>query len=321
MLCLFPNPCSCNRMTLTELRYIIAVAQQKHFGRAASQCFVSQPTLSIAIKKLESELGVTLFERSIKNEIQLTALGAQIVEQAQRVMEETQKIHEIAQLGQDPLNGVFRLGVIYTIGPYLLPNLIMQLQANTPQLRMIIEENFTVELVRQLKQGQLDAVIIALPVEAAGLQHRCLYREPFVIALPQKHHWKDRDQIEANELAQEDLMLLGPGHCFRDQVLQACTDCMRQTGQLDQSLQGGSLETIRHMVASGTGITVLPCSSIDKDHYSALLQLKNFAEPVPMRDVAIAWRRNFTRTEAIDVIAQAVSKTAISCVEYCNENE
>lgn len=306
-------------MTLTELRYIIAVAQQKHFGRAANQCFVSQPTLSIAIKKLESELGVTLFERSTKNEIQLTPLGEQIVEQARRVIEEAQRINDIAQMGQDPLNGVFRLGVIYTIGPYLLPELIKLLQQQAPQLRLIIEENFTSELIRQLKQGQLDAVIMALPIEAAGLEHRCLYREPFVVALPQQHDWKSRDLIEANELVQEDLMLLGPGHCFRDQVLQACTECMRQTGKLDQSLQGGSLETIRHMVASGTGITVLPCTSIDKENHSSLLLLKPFKPPVPEREVALVWRKNFTRIEPVTAIANAVLDTAMSCVEYCQE--
>jgi len=249
-------------MTLTELRYIVAVSQKNHFGKAAQACFVSQPTLSIAIKKLEEELGVRLFERSSKNEIRITEIGQQVINQAYIVLQEAQMLSEIAQQGKDPLSGPFRLGVIYTIGPYLLPSLIPVLTKNVPNLKLIIEENFTANLFQSLKQGALDAIIISYPFEEPGIETAPLYEEPFIVALPRNHEWKDRDAIPPEDLASQDLMLLGSGHCFRDQVIKACPNCMSGNSELTRTLEGGSLETIRHMVAAGTGITVLPRTSI-----------------------------------------------------------
>ncbi len=294
-------------MTLTELRYIVAVARKRHFGKAAEACFVSQPTLSIAIKKLESELDVRLFERSSKNEIRITDIGQQIVDQAQKVLRETQVIHEIAQQGKDPLSGPFRLGAIYTIGPYLLPDLIPRLNTATPNLTLIIEEDFTANLARKLKNGDLDAIVISYPFDEPGIATTPLYEEPFVVAIPPGHAWNEREDIAVDELAGQDLMLLGAGHCFRDQVLAACPKCMSQSSELTRKLEGSSLETIRHMVAAGTGITVLPCTSLLNRHSNReLVRIKPFTDPRPGRVVALAWRKHYPRSEAIEAIAEAI---------------
>ncbi len=290
-------------MTLTELRYIVAVAQKKHFGQAAQACFVSQPTLSIAIKKLEDELDIKLFERSSKNAIRVTDIGQRIVEQAQKVLRESQVISEIAQQGKDPLSGSFRLGAIYTIGPYLLPDLIPRISDSAPNLKLIIEENFTANLSQMLKQGELDAIIISYPFEEPGIDTVALYEEPFVVAIPKQHAWNDKPRIEVDELVGEDLMLLGAGHCFRDQVLHACPKCIEQNSELTRTLEGSSLETIRHMVAAGTGITVLPCTSmLNSQQNQDLVRIKDFASPAPNRVVALAWRRHYPRQQAIETI-------------------
>ena len=296
-------------MTLTELRYIVAVAQKKHFGHAAQACFVSQPTLSIAIKKLEEELAVKLFERSSKNEIRITDIGQSIIQQAQIVLRESQVIHEISQQGKDPLSGTFRLGAIYTIGPYLLPDLIPRISEQTPGLRLIIEENFTAMLSQSLKQGDLDAIIISYPYDEPGIETYPLYIEPFVVAIPAQHKWMDKKDIKTNELAGQDLMLLGAGHCFRDQVVKACPKCITDSSDLTRRLEGSSLETIRHMVAAGTGITVLPCTSMhNSQHNHELIKIKPFTQPQPSREVALAWRKHYPRKEAIEAVIKAIQQ-------------
>lgn len=303
-------------MTLTELRYIVAVSQKNHFGRAAQACCVSQPTLSIAIKKLEEELDVKLFERSSKNEIRITEIGRQIIEQAYIVLQEAQILGEIAKQGKDPLSGQFKLGVIYTIGPYLLPELIPKLNKTASNLKLIIEENFTANLLQSLKQGSLDAIIISYPFEEPGIETSPLYEEPFIVALPSGHEWRDRDEINTDELANQDLMLLGAGHCFRDQVINACPNCMSGNSELTRTLEGGSLETIRHMVAAGTGITVLPRTSITSSHENQnLIGIKPFAHPAPGRTVAIAWRKHYPRKEAIHLIRETIQQTPLDGVE------
>lgn len=306
-------------MTLTELRYIVAVAQKKHFGHAAQACFVSQPTLSIAIKKLEEELDIKLFERSSKNEIRITDIGQQIVDQAQKVLRETQAINEIAQQGKDPLSGSFRLGAIYTIGPYLLPDLIPRISESAPDMTLIIEENFTANLSRSLKQGELDAIIISYPFDEPGIETCSLYEEPFVIAVHGRHPWNDKAQIKVNELVGQDLMLLGAGHCFRDQVLKACPKCMQESNDLTRKLEGSSLETIRHMVAAGTGITVLPCTSIlNSQHNPNLIKIKPFASPVPSRVVALAWRKHYPRHEAIQMVIDNIRQCELPGTQTLN---
>ena len=296
-------------MTLTELKYIVAVARQKHFGHAAEACFVAQPTLSVAIKKLEDELGVVIFERG-GTEISTTPLGAQIVAQAERVLEQTAAIKEIAQQNKDPLIGQFRLGIIYTIAPYLLPQLVKNMIERVPQMPLILQENFTVRLVESLRQGELDAAIMALPFPEQGLMVQPLYDEPFVVALPKHHAWADRASIAAQDLKSETMLLLGNGHCFRDQVLEVCPEMSRfsTTGDgIARTFEGSSLETIRHMVASGIGITVLPQASVpNMQAKDGMLRYVPFSNPVPSRRVVIAWRKSFTRSSAIEAVRQAV---------------
>jgi LysR family transcriptional regulator, hydrogen peroxide-inducible genes activator len=300
-------------MTLTELKYIVAVAQLKHFGKAAKACFVSQPTLSLGIKKLESELEISIFEREARNELRITEQGKPIIEQAQKVLDQAAQLKSLAQTHLDPLMAPLRLGAIYTIAPYLLPSLIPRLHKRAPQMQLRLEENFTAVLSEQLKQGKLDVILIALPFNEPGIMTQAVYDEPFEAVVPANHHWKNRQQIDANELAQEDLLLLGPGHCFRDQVLQSCPDCT-SSGNLQESLAGGSLETIRHMVTSGTGITVLPSSSNQKNTGKSLIKMIPFTEPAPQRRVALAWRKGFTRLQAIEVLQEEIVKCSLNGV-------
>lgn len=308
-------------MTLTELRYIVAVAQKNHFGKAAQACFVSQPTLSIAIKKLEQELEVKLFERSSKNEIRVTEIGQQIIEQAKIVLQEAQVLQEISEQGKDPLSGQFKLGVIYTIGPYLLPHLIPELRLNAPKLKLIIIESFTANLSTMLKQGELDAIIISYPYEEPGIETEALYEEPFVVALPKTHEWASRDTIDPADLAQEDLMLLGPGHCFREQVVESCPGCLLGNSELTRTLEGGSLETIRHMVAAGTGITVLPQSSLSPGSGDdPLVATRPFTAPAPSRQVAVAWRKQYPRTEAINTIKETIRACHLDGVDIFKQS-
>ena len=303
-------------MTLTELRYIVALARERHFGHAAAACFVSQPTLSVGVKKLEEELGVVLFERS-KTDVRLTPIGARIIEQAQRVLDEAGIIRELALGAQDELAGPLRLGAIYTIGPYLFPHLIPLLHERLPQMPLVIEENYTARLAEKLKQGELDVILIALPFAESGLVTEALYQEPFVVVLPASHPWTEREQIAAADLGSETetLLMLGAGHCFREQVLEACPACRHGSQALQKTLEGGSLETIRHMVASGMGITVLPCSAAGADRYSQrLLSIRRFLPPVPRRTVALAWRRHFPRPRALAALAEAIRDCELSCV-------
>lgn len=295
----------------------MAVARERHFGKAARSCFVSQPTLSVAVKKLENELGVMLFERG-KNDIVLTPVGRQIVDQAQRTLEAADRIHKLAASDDNADAEPLRIGVIFTIGPYLLPNLIPVLRELNPDLRVIIEEGFTADLRVRLKQGSLDAIILAKPFNESGVEIRSLYREPFVVVVPQSHPWSNRKMIAPAELSEETVLLLGKGHCFRDQVLEVCPSCLRigKPDDLQKTLEGGSIETIRHMVASGVGVTVLPCSAAGAEEYSRrLLSIKRFSGKNPFRDVILSWRKGFPRSQAIDILSQAVSRCNMTCVE------
>ena len=294
-------------MTLTELRYIVAVARERHFGRAAEGCFVSQPTLSVAIKKLEEELDVKLFERGA-SEVSVTPLGEAIVRQAQSVLEQAAAIKEIAKRGKDPLNGALRLGIIYTIGPYLLPELVKNAIELTPQMPLMLQENFTVKLLDMLRTGELDCAIMAEPFPDTGLAIAPLYDEPFVIAVPKNHPLAKRQRVSADELKQETMLLLGTGHCFRDHVLEVCPEFARFSSDAEgirKSFEGSSLETIKHMVASGMGVTVVPQLSVPRDPQPHVVYVP-FEEPVPTRRVVLAWRRSFTRYEAIASLRNAI---------------
>ena len=295
-------------MTLNELRYVIAVAQERNFRRAAEKSFISQPALSLAIQKLEEELGVKIFERG-KSEISITHVGVQIVEQAQRAMEEVGRIREIAKQGNDQLVGALRVGIIYSVGPYLLPDLIPALKRLAPKMPLEVEENITVNLDAMLRNGKLDVIIIALPFGDTGILTQPLYDEPFEVVVNNDHHWANRRSIKPSELAAEKVLLLDSGHCFSNQVAEACPDLNRKGAEIQQ---GTSLETIRNMVASGLGITVLPASANSARYRNRLLKVIPFTKPAPARRIALAWRKSFARDQAIAVLAQAISQAKIA---------
>lgn len=294
-------------MTLTELRYIVALAQTQHFGRAAERCHISQPTLSVGVKNLEEDLGVLIFERS-KSAVRVTPVGEAIVAQAQRVLEQAHTIRELAQAGKNQLTAPLRVGAIYTVGPYLFPQMIPLLHRSAPEMPLYIEENFTHVLRDKLRNGELDVIIIALPYQDADVLTKIAYEEPFCVLLPAEHPWTQRDSIDSNMLNDKSLLLLGEGHCFRDQVLEACPTT--QVGNPENrytTVEASSLETIRHMVASGLGVSVLPLSAVDNHRYAeGVIAVRPFTAPAPTRTVAIAWRATFPRPKAIDVLMDAI---------------
>jgi len=302
-------------MTLTELKYIVAVARERHFGRAAEACFVSQPTLSVAVKKLEEELDVKLFERGA-SEVSVTPLGEQIVRQAQQVIEQAATIKEIAKQGKDPVSGPLRLGIIYTIGPYLLPDLVRQAIARVPQMPLMLQENFTSRLLEMLRTGDIDCAILAEPFPDSGLAVAPLYDEPFQAAVPTGHALARRKSVSAEELKNETMLLLGTGHCFRDHVLEVCPEYARFSSAsgagegIRKSFEGSSLETIKYMVASGMGITVVPQLSVPAERQAHVRYVK-FSSPVPTRRVVLAWRRTFPRYEAIAALRNAIYACAL----------
>ena len=289
-------------MTLTDLRYILALAQERHFGRAAETCHVSQPTLSVAVKKLEEQLGVLLFERSAAD-VKVTEIGRRIVEQAERVLHEANQIRDIAEAGRDSFSGPLHLGVIYTIGPYLLPSLVPLLAARAPRMPLVIQENYTHRLAEQLKKGEIDVAILALPFQEPGIVTQPVYDEPFRIVLPKHHAWAKNESISAEQLQEEPLLLLGAGNCFRDQVLEACPHIGGHSTGSD-SLEGSSLETIRHMVASGMGVAVMPSTAADP--LSGMVKCLPFADAKPMRRIGLVWRITFPRPQAIDAVSAAI---------------
>ncbi|MGK2940331.1 MAG: hydrogen peroxide-inducible genes activator [Immundisolibacter sp.] len=290
-------------MTLNELRYLVAVDRERHFGRAAARCFISQPTLSVAIKKLEAELGVQLFER-LPGQVRPTPIGEQIVDQARRVLADAEAIRALAANAQDPLAGPFRLGVIFSIGPYLLPRLIPLLARLAPRMPLIIEENYTDELGARLQRGEVDAAVLSLPYRASEVQVIPCYREEFVVAMPPGHPWTAQVDIGPAQLADENVLLLGPRHCFRDQVLALCPRLGHKGGQ---RLEGSSLETIRYMVASGAGISVLPVGALgESPRERALLAVRPFRGTAPYRQVALAHRSEFYRPQALQLLAHAI---------------
>ena len=303
-------------MTLTEMRYISTLDKTRHFGKAADLCHVSQPTLSVAIKKVEQQIGAPLFERGA-SEIRPTPLGELVVAQIKRVLDETLRLEEIATQSRDPLKGPLRVGVIYTVAPYLLPSLIPVLHRLAPDMPLFLREDFTANLIPMLKDGELDVLVLALPVDVPGIVSQKVYEEPFRVVVPASHAWADRNKINPAELDGEQLLLLGSGNCFRDQVLEACPRLQRAEG-LAGSLEGSSLETIRHMVASGAGVAVMPSSAADplvgREPMVRVLPFANTAKSngettagsSAARVVGLAWRTTFPRPKAIDAVRQAI---------------
>lgn len=291
-------------MTLTELKYLVAVAEERNFRRAAERCFVSQPSLSASVKKLEDELGVQVFERG-PGEVLLTEAGGPIVDQARRVLEEAARVKTVAKERRDPLDGPLRLGVIHTVAPYLLPDLVQALRAAAPAMPLDLEENQTANLDQMLRGGLVDVALLALPYEAPGIEVLPLYDEEFRVIVPAKHAWARRKSVAAGELMGENLLLLSLGHCFRDQVLDACHEFSRPAAP---GKQGNSLETLRSMVASGMGISVLPATALTERHASPLIRVVEFVPPRPVRRIVAAYRTGFPRMAAVQVIAQCVAR-------------
>lgn len=290
-------------MKFSTLRYLVAFGDEGSFSRAAERCHISQPTLSVALQNLEAELGVTLIERG-KSHVALTDIGWQVVAQARKTLDEARRIELVAQSGKDPLAGDFRLGVIHTIGPYLLPELIGAMRKTAPNTRFYIEESMTALLTDSLKYGTVDAAIIALPFEVKGLQVQPLYDEAFEVIVPKGHRWARRKKIASHEVRGEEVLVLKAGNCFREQVLDACPDISHAEGSLHE---GHSIETVRCMVASGYGVSVLPAGSLRGIYLSGMVVAIPFEAPAPSRRVALAWREGFHRPRVIEAIIQAVT--------------
>jgi LysR family hydrogen peroxide-inducible transcriptional activator len=289
-------------MKLSALRYLVTFADELSFSRAAERCHVSQPTLSVAIQNLEAELDVRLIDRD-KHPFCLTDVGERVVDQARKSLDEVHRIEVVAHTNKDPLLGTFRLGVIHTIGPYLLPHLIPALQPIAPGLTLYIEESMTALLADNLKYGTIDAAIVALPFDVPGIDTQVLYDEVFEVVVPKGHRWARRARIAASEIHGENVLVLKAGNCFREQVLDACPDISHAEGSLHQ---GHSIETIRAMVASGYGISVLPKSALSDLYNSSMVRAIPFEEPSPLRRVALAWRHASGRTPVIDATLKAI---------------
>jgi len=305
-------------MTLTEIRYIIAVANERHFGRAAKQCNVSQPTLSVAIKKLEDELQVQLFERGA-GEIMVTPIGAEVIEQGRKVLEEAGALKQIAQQGKGQLREPLRLGAIHTVGPYVFPELIPQIKKMAPEMPLFVEEGMTAQLLEKLKSGTLDVLIVAEPFQHPGIVTLPLYDEPFVALLPSAHPKVEKDILTSSDFKHEALLLLGSGNCFRDQLLDACPALSPHASshqkEIQQTVEGSSLETIKHMVASGLGVTVVPCTAAGADKYAKrLLTIRRFMKKSPTRRIVLAWRVSFPRPKVVDALKESVSNCGLGCV-------
>ena len=306
-------------MTLTELRYIVAVAREKHFGRAAQACFVSQPTLSVAVKKLEEELDVQIFHRH-SGDISVTPLGKLLIEQALRILEETKRFSDMAKIGVDPMKGPLRLGAIYTIAPYLLPSLVGEAKDRLPHIPLFLFETFTASILEMLKQDELDCAVLAEPFNRNGLEVIELYDEPYMVTVPQAHEWAKRESIEPHELSTQNMLLLGAGHCFRDHVLQVCPELNRAKFLFEEgpkNYEGSSLETIRQMVAGGIGISVLPKTAVSENNLKeSLIQYIPFIDPQPCRRVVLVYRKGVQRAPAIQALAKTIQLCSLIGVKW-----
>ena len=295
-------------LKLKDLRYLVAVADTRHFGRAAERSFVSQPTLSAQLKKLEEYLGVQLIERAPKR-VALTAAGEEIVERARRILEASEEIVELAKGHRDPLAGRIKLALLPTIEPYLLPNVAAKLRKQLPRLELMLYEYQTDPMLEKLHSGEIDVGILALPVQSDGLDSQELYKEPFTVAMPAGHKLAQRSSIKVDDLAHETLLLLEDGHCLRDQALDICssTDVHEK-----QDFRATSLETLRQMVASGVGITLLP-ELAGRGAYGAArgVTIKPFAKPVPTRTIGAVWRKSTARRAAILALCKQIEAHAL----------
>jgi len=292
-------------MNLRDLKYLVALADTRHFGKAADRCFISQPTLSAQIKKLEDYLGVSLVERQPRN-VALTAAGEEVVERARRVIRDTDDIVDLAHLSRDPLAGKLRIGLIPTIGPYLLPHVMLKLRKALPKLQVLLFEYQTRPLLQKLRVGELDMAVLALPAEEEGLDSCSLYEEPFLVAVPATHRFATQKTVKPADLNGEKLLLLEDGHCLRDQALEVCS-LLAVDEEAD--FRATSLETLRQMVGSGLGITLLPKLAAEGPFAAnKTLVTKPFTNPQPGRTVGTVWRRSSTRRPAIEMVNSVLAK-------------
>jgi LysR family transcriptional regulator, hydrogen peroxide-inducible genes activator len=293
---------------LKDLRYLVAVADTRHFGRAAERVFVSQPTLSAQLKKLEEYLGVQLIERAPKR-IALTTAGEAVVMRARRMVEASDEIIDIARTFRDPLSGPLRLALLPTIGPYLLPKVAPRIRKSLPKLELMLYEYQTAPMLEKLRGGEIDVGILALPVDLDGLAARELYREPFVLAMPAQHKLVDRSTVKIDDLRGETVLLLEDGHCLRDQALEVCSHVPLME---KQDFRATSLETLRQMVAAGSGITLLPELAVSGAYGNTRgVVTKPFARPTPTRTIGAVWRKTSARAQAIDALCTEVAAHAV----------
>ncbi len=292
-------------MTLTELRYIVILSEEQHFGRTAERCHVSQPTLSIAVRKLEEELGVELFERT-KAKVVPTLLGEKIIVEARQLLANTAAIKSLADAGKDQLNSPLALGAIFTMGPYLLPQLIPHLKKQAPAMPLYVQEDYTANLRKKLRDGDLDIILVSLPFNEPDVVTQELFEEPLVVVMPQAHPLARKAEVVPADIARADLLLLGEGHCLRDQVLALHPQWQVGDGQPKRyATDGNSLETVRYMVAAGLGLGILPRSAAAP---GLCATHRLVARPLAggSRKLALAWRASFPRHKAVDVLRKAI---------------
>jgi LysR family hydrogen peroxide-inducible transcriptional activator len=293
-------------MNLRDLRYLVALADERHFGRAAERCHVSQPTLSAQLKKLEDYLGVPLIERQPRR-VSMTETGDRVVARARRLLQEADAIVELCRADRDPLAGELRLALIPTVGPYLLPKVVSRLKRALPRLKLLLYEYQTAPLLEKLRDGEIDLGILALPVPTDGLESLVLYEEAFVLAAPDSHPLAKRDKVRVDDLKNETLLLLEDGHCLRDQALEVCS---RIRVNEEEDYRATSLETLRQMVAAGHGITLLPqLATTGPRGATRGLKVRPFAHPAPTRSIGAVWRKSTTRGPAIDAVLESIRNT------------
>jgi LysR family transcriptional regulator, hydrogen peroxide-inducible genes activator len=307
-------------MTLQELRYLVALADKGHFVRAAESCHVGQPTLSTQLKKLEEYLGVTLFERN-KHHLLPTPIGEQIIEQARMALAVVAQIKELARRGHDPMNGPLRLGVIPTLGPYLIPHLLPDIRDRFPDLQLFLREDLTGQLLERLRQGRLDALLLALPVRGEDVETMELFRETFVVALPSGHRLSAKFRITERELGSENVLLLEEGHCMRDQALAICG---AHASDQREELKATSIETLRQMVAAGVGCTLLPLLASLPGTGSVqdeMVLIRPFVAPEPTRTIGLVWRHNYPREATIRTLGALIRDRLPQFVEILGADE
>lgn len=293
-------------MNLRDLKYLIAIAQHRHFGKAAKECFVSQPTLSTQIKKLEDELGVILIERNNK-QVLLTEVGEQIIAKARQILKNVDEVREIASQYKDPGSGRISLAAIPTLAPYLLPHIVPVIRRQLPKLQIMLYELQTAACLSRLEIGELDAALLALPIEAGSLRHEILFEEPFVAATAPDKPLSKRKPLKLTDLAGEEILLLEEGHCLRDQALDLCNkiDAREISG-----FRATSLETLRQMIAAGIGSTLIPkLATLDKASNHNSIRYIPFEHPQPSRQIVLAYRDTYHRIPVLKKIATVIRDT------------